>query len=1449
MTAAIEANTDFSASYTVTSNTGSFDLGTAVTGTAKNSTISESGTSFSSVSGTAGGVDGVFRGVKFQEIIPQPRYMYPHTLQSPGSLRNPTAKSNLGLIDEGYKLRSNHFALTRSLGYDTDGLFDNTSRWTTPDLSGLTPMDDDYNAWYERIRGNNKHFSLVPEFRISSHIESIIANGMDEKTYFAKNYWLEITGASLDNGSTVARNNRGDSVQFLNEYSTTTNIRDIDTFIQDNVDGMGMVPFKLTLTCEAIKSFLPYEGFYPQSRTVQMCEAFAGSYGKGITAAEANPNDTDLEFPDNNVLAQSRPIFDAIMSPGLLYNTIKSGMAVDYPIVSSKMATASLKDPYGGTNYMISNEYFESRLPFETLLKPEAHMSKKYIVDMNPHPSSSFNLKAKIGEASDPNYKMMSNNFFAEVMEFFLQDGKPSRIVSKPDSDPDFGIVIANHAGILPTYRSIFRVYKSRKQHPYIEFSGAADVIANANDPSGAFDKYYNRPPSGTNYFLSEYQGLTGSALEYDVKKVNYPRPQINPYSEVETITMYSQPNAFGPPCAGGVSVEFEGLDGSNALTGDNNNTTYMMYDSTNGYNAPFTPPYYDGEAWAIYTFKPEKAGKHTLDEILKNTTVEFLRYELNHESGSYGDRGTFGPQGFTINENAMQVDASFNLFKQVQVNQPRLNREGKAWIIESKFETPILDFSKYLNREYNAEFEDGVSASDIYTSTLSLSGTRQEPDTLSAVHPSLSTVHELSGILNPIGMWHQHGEFPQEADRGIFMQIMDVPDEYQQLGTELTIPNPKYAVVKPEISSCDGAGLNDAYNSNPRDTMFPYFKKQVTKRRLVGDDEFAVEGGSIQIINKETDIIIDTELRYDDLQTIFGVTLDDTGSVASNFKMFDVFRDATSLTKTVLTTDTSFTASALSVSLGGTASSDYTNQTSGSFKGHWAASYYNYDRAGSYAPLLITTKNYASLGYDYGDFSKGFFEDFLSDFSIGIPYKEQSTRYADAKPVGCIAAPNNSSVLAPKFAIDILEKNNNSITIGNLSKIDLTDSSRVVLGDLLGSKVITATPNLSQEAVRINSAINASKTISTGFKNTTVRRKTFRLIPDNPAVSALASSDTSSYVYPEPSFVRGNIRYNAGSPTASSGLIHRSVGHFSKLPQFAPQSDNNIAANPSTVRWGQFLHNGDEQVKSLADLVGFSQEPVKMGVTAISRTIKEAIVAVPYILKENADIEYLTLKLENGTSSDETVLKQIEKMKEYVFPPHLDFLNYDVQPVPMYIFEFTKELERDDLNNLWQGVMSENVKKIDFEEQSISHVLSPESLMGSLKDISNNMSILKDIRWRIFKVKQKGHFSYNNKMNNTNIESSEIDNLKYGYNWPYDFFSLVENAKISVDVELMKPVTLGGINANESDKYTGIKIGEISEPKFAADFKLKDYQTETKENEKDAKFTLGGLKDRRKGK
>ena len=1556
MSAAIKDQTDYDlVTWTSASNTASFAL-TSSTGDAGNNyaysdpftgesyatgssfnvdiTVSPSSNgTFQSPVGISGGTNGTFRDIKYQEIIPQPRYNYPHTLQSPGSMRCPTAKSNLGLIDVDYKLRSNHFALTRSLGYDTDGLYDNTSRWTTPDLSGLVPFDDDYNHYYERHRGQNKHFSLVPEFRISSHVKGIIDNGVDERSYFAKNWWLELTGTSFDNGSSMSKNypkGSSESKEFLLEYSTTSRIRDIEKFIEENnTPETKLQPLKLTLTCEAINSFLPYEGFYPQTRTVQMCEAFAESYGKEIIAAEADPNDTTLEFPDNNVLAQTRPVFDAIMSPGLLYNTVKSGIAVDYPVVMSKMCTSSLKDPYGGVNHMIANEYFEDRLPFETLLSPESFMSKKMIVDMNPHPSSSLNLKAGIGNAADPNYKLMSNNFFAETLEFFMREGKTSRIVSAPESDPNFGVVSMLDNGKLPIYKAIFRVFKSKKRHPYIEFSGAADTISFSDNPDRAEDLYYNRPPSGTNYFLSEYAGLTGSALEYNTKEVDYPRPNMNPYAEVETITMYSQPNAFGPPCAGGVAVEFAGRTGSgnaDVITGEHNNTTYMMYDSTNGYNAPFTPPYYDGEAWAVYTFTPQRKGKHSLDEILQNTSIKFLRYEVNHESGSFGDRGTFGPQGFTLNENAMQVDASFNLFKkailegaettvgnQIMTTQPVGNdafnaqvntpigsggRSGASWVIESKFETPILDFSKYLNRDYNATMESDTTTADIHTASISLSGSREEPDTLSSIHSSLASVHKLSGTLNPIGMWHQYGDRPVDPNKGIFMQLVDMPAEYLRLGTEMTIPNPKWIVAKPNVVDCDGVSdaLSTAYNEESRESMIPYVPKQENKRRMQGVDQFAVCGGALQIIDPATGLIIDTELDAEDLYASFGVAINDTSlattgsAVVDNFKLFDVFRDQSVYSKIKLTTSASFTASSVNMMIsrsGDDVSSDFTVSSSSPFKGHWAASYYHYDREDAYAPLLITTKNYEGLKYDYGDFSRGLFEDFLKDFSIGVPYEGQSARFGDGEDVRCTRydgagdGRSDITVFAPSRFVDALEAANDALTITNLAKVDMTEGSKTIVSGLLNRGITLGITEQTAEAKAVNTAKVSTKPVST-FKSLGVGRKKFRLIPSIAGLPAsLASSDTSSYAYPEPMFVRGSIRYNAGAAVAGSAVIQRQIGYFNRMPQLAPQNDRNIATNPSTIRWGQFMHNNLEprSVQSLARLVGFSNEPVKMGVVRKSRVLHEAVVAIPYILEASPTSQAVPKYLEldkmsvlaymsaiglitteqalersadivtqneesestsglqqftseagiegtaiaqanpdlNPLSIDPSIAKQIDKMGKYVFPPHLDFINYDVQPLPMYIFEFTKHLDSQDLSDIWQGVRSQNLKKVEMQTKTITHELSVESLLGSLKEENPDMTKLKDIRWRIFKVKQKGNTNYLDKMEKdlrkdglSSTSGGNKDstlNTKVGYNWPYDYFSLVENVKMKVNIDL------GKVAEEPSEQGTGIGAIELGDP------------------------------------
>jgi len=819
----------------------------------------------------------------------------------------------------------------------------------------------------------------------------------------------------------------------------------------------------------------------------------------------------------------------------------------------------------------------------------------------------------------------------------------------------------------------------------------------------------------------------------------------------------------------------------------------------------------------------------------------------------------------------------------------------GNVWVIESKYETPILNFAKYLNRQYNAEFEAGTSTNDIHTSKISLSGTRNEADTLSAINPHLASVHKLTGVLNPIGMWHQFGDFPKESDVGVFMQIDDLPDDYISRGTEMTIPNPKYVTVVPDLGSCDGANAGAMYNKkeNLRANLRPYVDRQINKRRLVGNGEFSVEGGAMQVLNADDDIILDTELRYEELQSLFGVTLNSTSDFTENFKFFHVFRDTHStngMTKRTLTVAGSFndgsegspldfTQSPLKVFIDNQdKSADYNASSLSTFRGHWAASYYNYDRNNNYAPLMIVTRNLKSLSYDFGEYSAGFWEEFLKDFSIGIEYGKQSLRFADAEEVDCIDSrvSGRPAVFAPAYVAKFVDMQNDALTPGSLSKINIAQGgiAKILETTPVRTVVSAATTVISAEAKIVNAAIKKAKKVTTAFKAIRSSRK-FRLIPPCPPVpgppanqaavgglsAGAALSGDQLYSFPEPQFVRGSIRFNAGDAIKASVSDLLSRANIRQMPQYAPQNDSNITGQAATIRWGQFMPKQRDRkagIRSLADLVGFEREPVKMGIPAKKRTISEAIVAIPYIVKrgssgflkldeydvnkwmfENGIISEDRTELPDGASIsqeqhdsrtdpidlDAAIIDQIDKMQKYVFPPHLDFINYDVAPVPMYIFEYRLKLNRDDLVHMWQGVLTENVKRVSFDTKSVSHALTEESLLGAIKKADQNMIGLKDIKWRVFKVKQKASNNYDFKMAIDMLELGYVPRFEegetpnrpsFGYNWPYDFCSIVENAQIRVDIQLHRPIEnnvvvpgTGGDGGDEADSYLGLGVAE----------------------------------------
>ena len=150
-----------------------------------------------------------------------------------------------------------------------------------------------------------------------------------------------------------------------------------------------------------------------------------------------------------------RPILSTTFAPGVMFNTIKSGVAVDYPIYTTDWTPVRIANSGGAGSTTDDSDYYlvglgsgpgggsawDYRVPFESLLEPELFDDFDIkIYDMEPHPSASANSPANTGEfwaeiknaTTDPRnpYKLMINNFLGEVPRFFLENESLSSISS-----------------------------------------------------------------------------------------------------------------------------------------------------------------------------------------------------------------------------------------------------------------------------------------------------------------------------------------------------------------------------------------------------------------------------------------------------------------------------------------------------------------------------------------------------------------------------------------------------------------------------------------------------------------------------------------------------------------------------------------------------------------------------------------------------------------------------------------------------------------------------------------------------------------------------------------------------------------------------------------------------------------------------------------------------------
>tara|TARA_Y100000356_G_scaffold129060_1_gene129713 strand:- start:150 stop:4052 length:3903 start_codon:yes stop_codon:yes gene_type:complete len=713
-----------------------------------------------------------------------------------------------------------------------DQIFGGTAEWQAPAQAEKYPFNASYEDWVNSLRLKAKDYSVIPEFRISEHLDRYMKlNG--------GNFLSDNAGQFTVSGSKISSSL---DENFYKVYSNSDFLKHFEVVDYDHKDldnGSGVK--ELSLKCKVYKKFMPYDGFYPALRTVQLANLFSASYRAEVQAsyrdsADGLPTKSEAE----NIWASFLTPFFA---PGILYNSIKAGLAVDYPIYTSDYTSYTynntLQNGTGGNPFGLAypvdvgeaSGYAKRQQIQDTIkyaLAKEKVSSAEYVASTGfpqvPGSTGSTQVQPPINLSNDAAVWPSS--------EGFLYSSFNKRIPFEALVEPEKYVTNTVIKWMEPHLScSMDGVLSSGSTHGAI-WNGEGDkrykmamnnFLAEVPEfflEGGNFTSVTSKPESDANFGLAEigktyaamvrlYKSRENSSLQQHGRRFNYGFPVPWNRNSKCTMTMYSRPMAFGPPWG---------------------------IQSAIGYNIPFTPPYYDGEAWAILRFTGSDQGvgydgsinpnkqyrKYTLDEILEATSVEYMRTGF---SASYYHNGTGSAVGtqlsnnawitgsclsyFPENEtNAMQVSASINLFRKASIksvtydavtgapitveDDPQSNLN--VWIMQPKFETPILNF--------------GLKKPD---------GTGQWADINLPLYGSAST---------PAGMWHQYGYLPSGSEIGIFMQVTDVPQEFILSGTTgLGENHGEGAVYTAKTGSTLSIGLGDP-------AEISYYQRQ---RRFLG--------------------------------------------------------------------------------------------------------------------------------------------------------------------------------------------------------------------------------------------------------------------------------------------------------------------------------------------------------------------------------------------------------------------------------------------------------------------------------------------------------------------------------------------------------------------------------------------------------------------------------------
>mgnify|MGYP003143516291 CR=1 FL=1 len=1231
-----------------------------------------------------------------------------------------------------------------------------------PAGSGKTPYKT-YEEYSKYLRIIGKDYSIVPEFRISQHLEEYL-EGEDFTTLSNIDDLLELTGSGYVNSSEDG---------FFKEYSNSDFMKMFD-LVNDAydgahlVDGAQMAQDQIGLRCNAFLQFLPYKGFYPAERTLELASLFSQSFGAQIDKTAENVAEG----------AVYRAILEPLYSQGVMYNTIKSGIAVSNFIISNtSSAPASITGSTQSGSWWnpaipaltssnisasavrtnVATSLPEGNVFFEYMLPPFASASGSYL----GHPDGPYGGQKALWNENGYFFEKIPFEALYQPRNYLSQDYIPytGRIY-------DTGL----HSASLMAYASGAAGQYDASDANYVTWDGQGDrryELAIDNFLCETVNFFQNGLASITSAREEDFGAVTSGSV-YTMKLKLY-RPTTSSLGHAWADTgsiipdynkfdMYRRVSAFGPPIA---SKQY---------------SSYLNFAGTGSYKASFshlTPPYFAGSGSCTFTYTASANGSPTLDDIFAGLSISYDRMEfVELKNGA----GTFGIQD--MSDYKVQLKDSFNLTQSINSVPANTRTLKKQWLIQSKFETPIINIPGDRRTCGTAEVA-GAAATGLVALTSSVissaAATGYIELTASAYGGATATGSvKITGEVTTGKILTFTGSsgtvYTYQADTGVtrvnpsYAETNNVWYFYKggtaaQTATELynamtasnfvavdsaVIQNPSEGVRI--TASVEGTAGNFALQSSLGEAIVLGMGGGVNPTNsITEDDQWTISDGGTDGGSATSLIFALTAsggscpggaeaCALIDMSNI-AQTATDLAAKINNIDGFNITATVSSPDKTkariILTNGT--TGSAGNVTI--------TATTSSAGNGYQAISGM---AGGANAVYSLVTMDRFTLSDGGTD---------GSSTSATFKLKTGASAADEAELVASNASSSAANLVAKinaytNLGVTATPGTGNSAGNAFITLTNDNDGSdgNVTIGLIVDDESYWAASGMEGGVTHVSSSVYGDV-----YGSLPEATPAETVVPIPPAVTAGTSTTT----------VTPNCELY------TQGLWH----DYGFVPSGSDEGVFAVIESPSP-----------KEGKSLAELVGMPiGKPYRIGEVKSRNLLEEAVVAVPFFVGQDNRRKFYKLDEDSKTSID-SIAGHLEK---YIFPPRLDFVrNPEMDPVAMYVFEFSRAVTQKDIADMWQNLPPSINETFEQKVTVIEHKLLRDQMLNT-----ENRKLRQDLRWMVFKAKKRAATDYTRfvkkgLIDDTTVIPSNIQDAKYSYNWPYDYFSLVELVKIDEAIE-----------------------------------------------------------------